>query len=100
MDTIGSAIDKLITVDMKLWTRQDQLYAVRRMNFEEFLSEFSTREGMEKLYEVFKAATDLNVQRSHLVAEVDTLIVKLIQSALDGKNLDDGKNIQLQHKNY
>lgn len=99
-DTVGSVIDKLITVDTKLWNKQDELYAIRKMTFEQFLEEFSTKDKMEKLYNVFKAATDLNVQRSHLVREIDTLIVQMIQNAISGDDLDDGKNIQDQHKNY
>lgn len=36
MDSLGSIIDKLITVDMKMWNNQELLYEIRRMSFEDF----------------------------------------------------------------
>ena len=33
-DTLGGLIDKLITIDMKMWTNQEFLYEVRRISFE------------------------------------------------------------------
>ena len=35
-DTFGSLIDKLFTVDMKMWNNQDVLYEIRNMTFEEY----------------------------------------------------------------
>ena len=31
MDTLGGIIDKLFTVDMKMWNNQEILYKIRRM---------------------------------------------------------------------
>lgn len=99
-DTLGSLVDKLVTVDMKMWTAQESLYEVRRMTFEEFKAKFSSDDGLRKIWEVFKKACDLNVQRSALVNEVDERVVAMIRAAVAGKNLDDGANIQRAHKTY
>jgi hypothetical protein len=39
-DTLGSLIDKMITVDMKMWHNQELLYKIRRMTFEEYKLEY------------------------------------------------------------
>ena len=35
-DTVGSLIDKLFTVDSKMWNNQEILYEIRRNDFEWF----------------------------------------------------------------
>jgi hypothetical protein len=35
-DTLGNIIDKLFTVDMKMWDNQEVLYEIRKMSFDEF----------------------------------------------------------------
>ena len=30
-DTVGGLIDKLITIDMKMWTNQEFLYKIRKI---------------------------------------------------------------------
>lgn len=99
-DTIGSLIDKLATVNQKMFLVQDELYVIRRMSFEEFKATFGTEEGMQKLYNTFKKATDLNVQRQAMILEVDKKIAEMINSAIDGKDLNNGSFIQDQHKTY
>ena len=37
-DTLGNVIDKLVTVDMKMWDNQELLYEIRRMTFDEYKS--------------------------------------------------------------
>lgn len=100
MDSLGSAIDKLITVDMKMWNNQELLYKIRRMTFLEYKEEFFSEEGAVKLWEMLKKACDLNVQRSQLVNEIDEKMIGLITSALEGKELDNGRDIQRAHKTY
>ena len=39
MDTLGGIIDKLFTVDMKMWNNQEILYKIRRMTFDEYKEE-------------------------------------------------------------
>ena len=35
-DTLGSLVDKLTTIDLKMWNNQEMLYEIRRMTFEEY----------------------------------------------------------------
>lgn len=100
-DTLGGVIDKLITIDMKMWNNQELLYEIRRMTFEEYKQKyFETEEGAIKLWECLKKACDLNVQRNQLMDEVDEKIVSLVKEGISGVDLDDGKNIQRKHKTY
>lgn len=100
-DTLGGLIDKLVTVDMKMWNNQEFLYEARRLNFEEFEERYtSTKEARESLYESVKKCCDLNVQRSSLIDEIDEKIVEIVKASTRGQELDDGKFIQRKHKTY
>jgi hypothetical protein len=100
-DTLGGLVDKLITVDMKMWNNQEILYKIRRMTFEEYKKEyFSNDQGAINLWDSLKKACDLNVQRNQLIDEIDEKIINLVMEAKDNTNLDDGKNIQRKHKTY
>ena len=100
-DTLGSLIDKLITVDMKMWDTQEILYEIRRMSFEEYKEKyFFNEEGAELLWNSLKKATDLNSQRNQLIDEVDERIIAIVRSALAGEDLDNGEFIQRKHKTY
>jgi len=100
-DTLGSLIDKLVTVDMKMWDNQELLYEIRRMSFEEYNKlYFESEDGAKKLWAVLKKACDLNVQRNQLIEEVDVRVIDIINSKISGEDLDNGKYIQRQHKTY
>jgi len=100
-DTLGSLIDKLTTVDLKMWNNQELLYEIRRMTFEEYKAKyFDTEEGAEKLWKYLKKACDLNVQRNQLIDEVDEKVVEIVSAATKGEELDSGKFIQRSHKTY
>jgi hypothetical protein len=100
-DTLGGLIDKMITVDMKMWHNQELLYKIRRMTFEEYKQEyFSSEDGAIKLWESLKKACDLNVQRNHLINEVDTKIIEMLKQSKEGLELDNGSNIQRSYKTY
>ena len=100
-DTLGGLVDKLITIDMKMWNNQELLYEIRRMSFEEYKQKyFSNEEGANILWDGLKKACDLNVQRNQLIDEIDEKIVEMILSANTGKSLDSGKFIQRKHKTY
>jgi hypothetical protein len=99
-DTIGSLIDKLATVNQKMFLAQEELYVVRRMTFEEFKTVYGTEEGLQKLYNCFKKSTDLNVQRQAMILEVDKKIAEIMTAAVRGDDLNDGTFIQDQHKTY
>lgn len=100
-DTLGSLIDKLITIDMKMWNNQELLYEIRRMTFEEYRQKyFDNTDGAATLWESLKKACDLNVQRNQLIDEIDGKIVEMVQDAQSGQDLDQGKFIQRKHKTY
>jgi hypothetical protein len=100
-DTLGNVIDKLVTVDMKMWDNQEILYEIRRMTFDEYKEKyFNDEEGAQKLWAILKKATDLNVQRNQLINEVDEKIIELMEAKLNGENLDNGKFLQRAHKTY
>ena len=100
-DTLGIVIDKLVTVDMKMWDNQELLYEIRRMTFDEYKQKyFNSEEGATKLWEVLKKACDLNVQRNQLINEVDQKIIEIMDAKLNGEDLDNGKFLQRSHKTY
>jgi hypothetical protein len=100
-DTLGGIIDKLVTVDMKMWDNQELLYEIRKMSFDEYkIKYFSNEDGAEKLWLVLKKACDLNVQRNQLINEVDEKIIEMFNSLKKGEELDNGKYLQRSHKTY
>lgn len=100
-DTLGGLIDKLFTIDTKMWVNQDLIYEIRRMTFEEYKTKyFSDEEGAQKLWDCIKKACDLNIQRNQLIDEIDQKIVEIVKAAQSGEDLDDGKFIQRKHKTY
>lgn len=100
-DTLGTIVDKLITIDMKMWDNQEILYKIRRMTFEEYKNlYFKDDSGAETLWLILKKACDLNVQRNQLINEVDEKIIEIVESKLNGENLDNGKFLQRSHKTY
>lgn len=100
-DTLGGLIDKLFTVDTKMWTNQDLIYDIRRMTFEEYKEKyFASEDGAKELWDCLKKACDLNVQRNQLIDEIDEKIVEMVKATKDGEDLDAGKFIQRKHKTY
>ena len=56
-DTFGGLIDKLITIDMKMWNNQELIYEIRRMTFDEYKQKYFTSEdGAQNLWESLKKA--------------------------------------------
>jgi hypothetical protein len=100
-DTLGGLIDKIITVDMKMWNNQELLYEIRRMTFDEYKAKyFQSESGAEELWKCLKKACDLNVQRNQLIDEIDEKIIEMIDSNKNGDDLDSGKFIQRKYKTY
>jgi len=99
MDTIGGLIDKLITVDTKMWNNQELLYEIRRMSFEEFKERYiDDKDGTFDLWNTLKKCCDLNVQRSDLIDEIDETIVTLARKTVYGEATDGF--VQKKHKTY
>ena len=100
-DTLGSLIDKLTTVDLKMWNNQELLYEIRRMSFEEYKNKyFNDEQGAKNLWETLKKACDLNVQRNQLIDEVDSKIIEIVDAKIKGEDLDNGKFLQRSYKTY
>lgn len=100
-DTLGGLLDKLITVDMKMWDNQELLYEIRRMTFEEYkIKYFTSEEGATKLWDCLKKACDLNVQRNQLIDEIDHKVIEIVKASQSGEELDNGTFIQRKHKTY
>jgi len=100
VDTLGGLIDKLFTIDTKMWNNQEILYEIRRMSFGQFKENYLTDEGGAKLWECLKKACDLNVQRSQLIDEIDLKIIEMIKASQKGEDLDNGAFIQRKNKTY
>jgi hypothetical protein len=100
-DTLGNLIDKLTTVDLKMWHNQELLYEIRRMTFNEYKDKyFNSNEGAELLWNSLKKACDLNVQRNQLINEIDQKIIEIVDAKLSGEDLDNGRFLQRSHKTY
>ena len=96
-ETLGSIVDKLITVDLKMWHNQELLYEIRRMTFEQFEETFcEDSESLQRLFNSLKKACYLNVQRNDLIAELDTFVVGMLAD----KEINPDKYIKHQHKTY
>lgn len=91
MDTMGSLIDKLCTVSMKMWHNQEHLYAIRRMSKDEFCQIYGDK--LIPLHDIIRRCCDLNVQRASLMDEID----KFLRGAVQGSRTD---LVREQHKTY
>ena len=101
MDSLGNVVDKLVTVDMKMWDNQELLYEIRRMTFEEYKEKyFNNEEGAILLWDSLKKACDLNVQRNQLINEFDEKIIQMFEAFKRGEDLDNGRFLQRSHKTY
>ena len=97
-DTLGSLIDKLQIVNLKMFNIQEILYKIRKMNLEEFKINYFNEKGIEELFNTLNKATNLNVQRTNLVDEIDKKIIEICEASRDGKSLEEF--LQLKHKTY
>jgi len=79
-ETLGSVIDRLITVDLKMFTNQNLLYEIRRMSFDAFMVKYHNAAGMRKLYDTLQKACDLNVQRNVLIDDIDKTLLDILKS--------------------
>jgi hypothetical protein len=100
-DTMGGLIDKLITIDTKMWNNQEILYEIRRMGYDQFENQFlKSKETKLELFETLKKCCDLNAQRNQLIDEIDEKVIEIVEAATSGEDLDAGKFIQRKHKTY
>lgn len=97
MDTIGSLVDKLATVNNKMFFNQEFLYEIRRMSYDEFIRKYKTEESCRDLFDKLKKVVDLNLQRQSLILEHDKLLVDMIVDLINNPDNKD-KYIIDQHK--
>ncbi|MCK9273069.1 hypothetical protein M0P65_05990 [Candidatus Gracilibacteria bacterium] len=97
-ETLGSIIDKLTTVNLKMWNAQELLYEIRRMTFEEYKKKyFENEEGAKILWSILKNSCDLNIQRNVLIDGIDEHILNLLNEDLTELN---STYLQKKHKTY
>jgi len=72
MDTLGCLVDKLTTVNAKLWHNQEELYKIRKMTPEEFEKVHGS--DLAGLHRLLARCCDLNVQRANLMDEIDKFL--------------------------
>lgn len=78
-DTIGSLVDKLATVNNKMFFNQEFLYEIKRMTVEDFIRKyFDSYDSAKTLYEKLHKVVDLNLQRQALILEHDKMLVNMI----------------------
>lgn len=91
MDTLGSLIDKLTIVNLKMWHNQEALYAVRRMTPDEFVQRYAN--DLPDLHATVARCCDLNVQRSRLMDAIDKLHADTVAGRSEAVTMP-------QHKTY
>jgi hypothetical protein len=96
--TMGELIDRLFTVDEKMFMAQEILYKIRRMEFDEFKILYGTEDGLKNLFDIFKKSCDLNYQRNCLIDEIDEKIVEIVKAGISGQEIE--KYISRKHKTY
>jgi len=101
MDSFGSLVDKLCSVDLKMWNNQELLYEIRRMSFEEYKAKyFETEDGAKLLWDTLKKACDLNIQRNAAIDALDQKIIDIVKAGVAGEDLENGIFLQKKHKTY
>lgn len=100
-DTVGSLVDKLFTVDSKMWNNQEMLYEINRQDFDWFMDRFLKDDASKlELFNMLKKVCNLNWQRTLLITEIDEKLVKTIEAAMAGKNLHTLEFVVDSHKTY
>ena len=89
-DSIGSLADKLATVNFKMAYNQEILYKTRRQTPEEFTKTWEN--NLSELHNVLKRCTDLNVQRSRLVDEIDKKLSAMFKGTINPDDLVNPQN--------
>jgi len=77
VETLGSLVDKLCIVNLKMWHTQEEVYAIRKMSMAEFKKRYGQRP--EALKRALDKATTLNVQRNELIDEVDQFFRDVVE---------------------
>ena len=98
-DTIGSLIDKLSIVNLKMFWNQEILYEIRRMTSDDFIKKYG--DDLQKVHKILKICCDMNVLRSQLIDEINSRIFDIMITL--GGSQQDIENLRLvapSHKSY
>lgn len=100
-DTVGSLVDKLFTVDTKMWNNQEALHEINRHDFDWFKNRFlKDNASMLELFTTLKKVCNLNLQRTNLITEIDKQLVILVEAGLKGEDLHSPRFVVDSHKTY
>jgi hypothetical protein len=77
-DTLGSLVDKLSIVNLKLWHVQDWVHEVEKKSYE--TNQFTPSEMVENI----RRLAVLNKQRNALMSEIDGLLDQAIRTGVVG----------------
>lgn len=104
-DTIGSLVDKLATVNNKMFFNQEFLYEIRRMTVDEFICTYDSNynktnstSALENLYIRLQKVVDLNLQRQSLILEHDKMLVDMVLDLITNPENAYSKYVVDQHK--
>lgn len=98
-DTPGSLMDKLSIVNLKMWFNQEILYRIRRMDKEEFATEYS--DDIDEVRRIIGICCDMNVLRTQLVDEINERFVMFGKAAgLSQAALEKLRLVAPSHKTY
>jgi len=98
-DTVGSLIDKVTVVNLKMWHNQEILYEIRRMDEEEFVEKYGN--DLKQVHRTIKICCDMNVLRNQLIDEINSRLAKLVETL--GGTHEDIESLRLlapSHKSY
>jgi nitrogen regulatory protein PII-like uncharacterized protein len=98
-DTVGSLIDKLAIVNIKMFWNQEILYEIRRMTPDQFVAKYGN--DLERVHKIIKVACDMNVLRSQLIDEINMRMADMVQVL--GGTQNDIETLRLvapSHKSY
>lgn len=100
-DTVGSLVDKLFTVDSKMWNNQEMLHVINRHDLDWFKNRFLKDDAsVLELFTMLKKVCNLNWQRSLLITEIDEKLIKLVEAGIAGKELHTPEFAFDSHKTY
>lgn len=88
-DTIGSLVDKLATVNNKMFFNQEFLYEIGRMTEDDFVMKYYSDGDKRDLYNSLKKVISLNLQRQSLILEHDKFLVDMILDLIANPNNKD-----------
>jgi hypothetical protein len=98
-DTVGSLMDKLSIVNLKMWWNQEVLYEIRRMNEAQFTAKYG--ENPIQLQKIIKICCDMNVLRNQLIDEIDGRLAKIAKAlGLSKEDIAALRLVAPSHKSY